>query len=88
MGKIRLDREEADLLDSYEAGEWRTAEDDLIRELVRLDDLNEYDKTEASTLFQKMGLNGVLTLYFLYVVLKCFGLAGLKETRLLEEQIY
>ncbi len=24
MGKIRLDREEADLLDSYEAGEWRT----------------------------------------------------------------
>ncbi len=26
MGKIRLDREEAELLDSYEAGEWRTIE--------------------------------------------------------------
>ena len=26
MGKVRLDREEADLLDSYEAGEWRTIE--------------------------------------------------------------
>jgi predicted DNA binding CopG/RHH family protein len=24
MGKIRLDREEAELLDSFEAGEWRT----------------------------------------------------------------
>jgi hypothetical protein len=27
MGKIRLDRDEAELLDSYEAGEWRTIED-------------------------------------------------------------
>ena len=27
MGKIRLDREEAELLDSYEAGEWRSIED-------------------------------------------------------------
>ena len=26
MGEIRLDREEAELLDSYEAGEWRTIE--------------------------------------------------------------
>jgi predicted DNA binding CopG/RHH family protein len=26
MGKIRLDRDEAELLDSYEAGEWRTIE--------------------------------------------------------------
>jgi predicted DNA binding CopG/RHH family protein len=26
MSKIRLDKEEADLLDSYEAGEWRTIE--------------------------------------------------------------
>ena len=26
MGKIRLDREEAKLLDSYEAGEWRSIE--------------------------------------------------------------
>jgi predicted DNA binding CopG/RHH family protein len=26
MGKVRLDREEVDLLDSYEAGEWRTIE--------------------------------------------------------------
>jgi len=26
MGKIRLDKEEADWLDSYEAGEWRTIE--------------------------------------------------------------
>ena len=26
MGKIRLDREEVELLDSYEAGEWRTIE--------------------------------------------------------------
>ena len=26
MGKLRLDRAEADLLDSYEAGEWRTIE--------------------------------------------------------------
>jgi predicted DNA binding CopG/RHH family protein len=26
MGKARLDREEVDLLDSYEAGEWRTIE--------------------------------------------------------------
>jgi len=26
MGKIRLGREEAELLDSYEAGEWRTIE--------------------------------------------------------------
>lgn len=26
MAKIRLDREEAELLDSYEAGEWRTVE--------------------------------------------------------------
>jgi len=26
MGKIRLNREEAELLDSYEAGEWRTIE--------------------------------------------------------------
>jgi predicted DNA binding CopG/RHH family protein len=26
MGKIRLDREEAELLDSYDAGEWRTIE--------------------------------------------------------------
>ena len=27
MGKTRLDREEAKLLDSYDAGEWRTIED-------------------------------------------------------------
>ena len=26
MGKVRLNREEVDLLDSYEAGEWRTIE--------------------------------------------------------------
>jgi predicted DNA binding CopG/RHH family protein len=26
MGKIRLDREEVELLDSYDAGEWRTIE--------------------------------------------------------------
>jgi len=26
MGKIRLDKEEVELLDSYEAGEWRTIE--------------------------------------------------------------
>ncbi len=26
MGKIRLDREEVELLDSYETGEWRTIE--------------------------------------------------------------
>ena len=26
MSKIRLDKEEAELLDSYEAGEWRTVE--------------------------------------------------------------
>ena len=26
MGKIQLDREEAELLDSFEAGEWRTIE--------------------------------------------------------------
>ena len=26
MGTVRLDREEADLLDSFEAGEWRTIE--------------------------------------------------------------
>ncbi|GFP33159.1 hypothetical protein HKBW3S42_01480, partial [Candidatus Hakubella thermalkaliphila] len=26
MGKIRLSREEAELLDSYEAGEWRSIE--------------------------------------------------------------
>ncbi len=26
MGKIRLDKEEAELLDSYESGEWRTIE--------------------------------------------------------------
>jgi len=26
MGKIRLNREEVELLDSYEAGEWRTIE--------------------------------------------------------------
>lgn len=26
MNKIRLDKEEAELLDSYEAGEWRTVE--------------------------------------------------------------
>ena len=26
MGKIRLDKEEAELLNSYEAGEWRTIE--------------------------------------------------------------
>ena len=26
MGKIRLDRQEAEFLDSYEAGEWRTIE--------------------------------------------------------------
>jgi predicted DNA binding CopG/RHH family protein len=26
MGEIRLDREEAELLDSYEAGEWRSVE--------------------------------------------------------------
>ena len=26
MGKIRLDREEAELLDSFEAGEWRSVE--------------------------------------------------------------
>ncbi len=26
MGKIRLDKEEAALLDSYDAGEWRTIE--------------------------------------------------------------
>jgi predicted DNA binding CopG/RHH family protein len=26
MGKIRLDREEVELLDSYDAGEWRTVE--------------------------------------------------------------
>ena len=26
MGKVKLDREEVELLDSYEAGEWRTIE--------------------------------------------------------------
>ena len=26
MGQIRLDKKEAELLDSYEAGEWRTIE--------------------------------------------------------------